>query len=75
MERAPRLANGEQTTHETFILECSKIYEHMFTVEGVEDCIKKLGMTMGHANPLDSVYKLAAIRMACAGRPASVLTW
>eukprot|EP00974_Lingulodinium_polyedra_P108667 10518530-Lingulodinium_polyedra.AAC.1 len=47
----------------------------MFTVEGVEDSVKKLDMTLGHANPLDSVYKLAAIRKARAGRPASVLTW
>ena len=78
MEKAPQLAAanangvGEQQTHEAFIRECYMIYEHM---ESVEDSVKQLDMTMGHANPLDSVYKLAAIRKACVGKPASVLTW
>eukprot|EP00974_Lingulodinium_polyedra_P024572 2379273-Lingulodinium_polyedra.AAC.1 len=41
MEKAPQLAAangvGEQHAHEASIPECYMIYEHMFTVEGVED--------------------------------------
>eukprot|EP00974_Lingulodinium_polyedra_P006513 619483-Lingulodinium_polyedra.AAC.1 len=60
MEKAPQLAAanangvGAQQTHEAFIRECYMIYDHMFTVEGVADSVKKLDMTLGHANPLDS---------------------
>ena len=54
---------------EGFIRERFLIYEHMFSVEGVEAAIKKLDMARGHENPLDSVYKLAQIRKGTKDRP------
>eukprot|EP00974_Lingulodinium_polyedra_P057581 5542340-Lingulodinium_polyedra.AAC.1 len=49
----------------------------MFTVEGVEAAVKKLGMKLGHANPLDSVYNLGYTRKACVAKaqPVVVMQW